>query len=80
MFSKFVASIIANMSEKMLLDFFAAIVRELTLNKNIDGLEKAVDHLQTIIKETKQSELSDEEKNALLVPAGRDVVDRLRKR
>lgn len=80
MFSKFIASIIASVSEEMLLDFFRAIFTELTLDKDKAALSKAVDHLKQVVDETKTSEASDDEKNKLLIDAGRGVADRLRKR
>ena len=80
MFSKFIASIIASVSEEMLLDFFRAILTELTLDKDKAALSKAVDHLKQVVDETKTSEASDDEKNKLLIDAGRGVADRLRKR
>lgn len=80
MLSKFFASLIANVSEEMLIDLFKAILRELTLSKDKAGLSQAVDHLKKVIDETKESEMSDDEKNNLLIDAGRDVANRMRKR
>ena len=80
MLTKFFASLLANISKDLLMDLFKAILVELILKEDKAELSKAVDHLKKVIDETKESEMSDDEKNKLLINAGRDVANRMRKR
>lgn len=78
MIAKFFAAIIANVSEQVLMDLVRAIVKEWALNRKKADIHTAVDSLKKVIDETAGEGMSDAEKNARLVDAGRAVADRVR--
>lgn len=78
MMAKFFASLIANISEEMLMDFFRLLVREYAHKRKKADFSQAVNDLKKVIEETANQEMSDAEKNSHLVDAGRAAVDRLR--
>lgn len=79
MISKFLAGLVANFSEELLLDLFATVMRELTLNRKKADITKTVSSLKAVIAELELAEgMSDAEKNSRLSDAGRAVVERMR--
>lgn len=80
MMTKFFATLIASVSEEMLMDLFRAIMREIALNRKKADIAKTIDNLKAVIAEVEKAEMTDEEKNARLADAGRDVAERMRNR
>lgn len=79
MISKFLAGLIANFSEELLLDLFATVMRELTVTRKKADITKTVSSLKAVIAELEKAEgMSDAEKNSRLADAGRAVVERMR--
>lgn len=79
MIAKFFASLIANLSEKLLMDLLTVVISEVVKSKKKADLSKAVTHLKTVIDELSQNQrLTDDEKNAHLIVAGRTAIDILR--
>lgn len=74
MFEKF----IANVSEELIMDLVRACVREYAHARKKGDIAKAVADLKKVIEETATEGMTDAEKNALLIDAGRAVNDRLR--
>lgn len=78
MITKFLAGMIAGVSEKMLIDLFEHIIREITLKQKKAGLDRAVADLKAVIDKVAVEGANDDEKNAQLILSGRAAVDRLR--
>lgn len=78
MLEKFFARFIANVSEELFMDLVRALVREWALRRKKGDIHQAVIELKKVIDETAAEGMSDDEKNARLVDAGRVVVDKLR--
>lgn len=77
MMAKFFATFIAGVSEELFMDLVRAIVKEYALNRKKGDIHAAVLDLKKVI-ETAGEGLSDAEKNARLIDAGRAVIDKLR--
>lgn len=74
------ARLIAAIGEELLLDLFQITLREVLLRRKKADIHGLVDDLKRVIDETAKTEgMSDDEKNARLIPAGRAVIERLRK-
>lgn len=79
MISKFLAGLVANISEELLMDLFATVMRELTLKRKKADITKTVSSLKVVIAELENAEgMSEDEKNSRLADAGRAVVERMR--
>lgn len=74
----FITKLLAGVSEQMLIDLFQAIVREIVLNRKKSDITHLAANLKAVVDEVANTELTDDEKNARLVVAGRSVIDRLR--
>lgn len=78
MLERFFAKFIAGVSEELFMDLVRACVREYALRRKKGDISKAVADLKKVIEETATEGMTDAEKNALLIDAGRGVVDKLR--
>lgn len=78
MIAKFFSSLIANVSEEMLMDFVRLLVREWALKRKKGDIAKAIADLKTVVEQTATEGMTDDEKNAHLIAAGRVVAERMR--
>lgn len=78
MFEQFFAKFIAEVSEEVFMDVVRAIVREYAHARKKGDIKAAVADLRKVIEETATEGMTDAEKNALLIDAGRVVVGKLR--
>lgn len=79
MIARFFATLIANVSEELLMDLFATVMRELTLKRKKADITKTVEGLKAVIAELESAQgMTDNEKNTRLADAGRAVVERMR--
>jgi hypothetical protein len=69
----------SQLSEKVILELFMAIIKELSLNRKLDNLSAAVKALETEKKELDKRDISNDEKNTILSSRGRDIITCLRK-
>lgn len=79
MLANLFAKIVAGVSEELLVDLFKAIIREIIINQKTERMSRAISRLEEVLEELKaEPGISDDEKNARLIDAGRAIVRGLR--
>jgi hypothetical protein len=76
--ARFFSTVIANVSEEMLMDFMRLCVREWALKRKKGDIAKAIADLKTVVEQTATEGMTTDEKNSYLITAGRAVADRMR--
>ncbi len=71
------AQLITLVSEDVLGDLFRVIMKEVELNRKKTDLSKSVKDLRDILAKTATEDMTDDQKNALLIAAGRAVIGRV---
>ncbi len=78
MVEKFIAFILAKVSEQVLNDIFKAIMREIVLARKKGDISQAATEFRILLNELAIEEITNEEKNAKLIDAGRKLTDSVR--
>jgi hypothetical protein len=78
MIEAFLIKFFAQVSEEVLLDVLAALMKEITLNRKKETFGKAVDKMEAAVAELQTEGGNDEKETQALIDAGRDAVRRLR--
>lgn len=79
MIERFFARLIAGISEELLNDLFKAIIKEIVLKRKKADLSQAMVEFKSVINQLAAEEMTDVEKNKMLIDAGRTVIKRVRK-
>ena len=79
MINRFIAAILARVSENILQDIFRAVILEWIIYRKKKGLEVAVSNFNDVLSSLDEGELSEDEKNLQLTVAGRSFNDRMSK-
>lgn len=76
---KFLASLLSRVGEDILREVLRAVIRAIVANNKKSGIDAAVTELKVVLAELAVEEMTDDQKNEKLIPAGRAVIKRVRR-